>query len=152
MRKRPVASLIGPRCLNKEGLTFLYRDRQWVLLSCIVVYMSTEITRTETITDGLDTIAWTLIIDGEQVGQLDAHVSGLILNVEIDKACRGEGLARRLYETACETLALLHAPAWGRTYEGDIFAQAMGGDVMDDQQACNILGLDIDIVTGAAFA
>lgn len=64
MRKRPVASLIGPRCLNKEGLIFLYRDRQWVLLSCIVVYMSTEITRTETITDGLDTIAWTLIVTG----------------------------------------------------------------------------------------
>jgi hypothetical protein len=26
--------------------------------------MSTEITRTETITDGLDTIAWTLIVTG----------------------------------------------------------------------------------------
>lgn len=110
---------------------------------------STEITRTETTLDGLAAIVWTLTIDGEEIGHLDAHTSGLILSVEVDEDHRGEGYARRLYESA--DINLLHVPAWGRTYEGNIFAEAMGGDVMDDQDACDILGLDIDIVTGAAF-
>ena len=112
--------------------------------------MSTEITRTETIIDGLDAITWTLTIDGDVIGHLDAHVSGLILNIEVDEEHRGEGHARRLYEAA--DINLLHVPAWGRTYEGNAFAEAVGGDVMDDETACEILRLDIDIVTGAAFA
>lgn len=112
--------------------------------------MSTEITRTETTIDGLDAITWTLTIDGETIGHLDAHTSGLILNIEIDEAHRGEGHARRLYESA--DITLLHVPAWGRTEDGDAFAEAMGGEVMDDETACQILDLDLDIVTGAAFA
>lgn len=111
---------------------------------------STEITRTEATIDGLAAIVWTLTLDGEEIAHLDAHTSGLILNVEVDEDHRGEGHARALYEAA--DIALLHVPAWGRTYEGNIFAEAMGGDTMDDQDACDILGLDIDIVTGAAFA
>lgn len=112
--------------------------------------MSTEITRTETTIDGLPAITWTLTLDGEQIAHLDAHTSGLILNIEVDEAHRGEGHARRLYDTA--DITLLHVPAWGRTYEGNIFAEAMGGDTMDDEQACQILDLELDIVTGAAFA
>ena len=38
---------------------------------------------------------------------------------------------------------LLHVPAWGRTWEGEQFADAMGGDTMDDEQAAEILGLDL---------
>ncbi len=112
--------------------------------------MSTEIARTETTIDGVDAITWTLTIDGETIGHLDAHTSGLILNIEVDDAHRGEGHARHLYENA--DIALHHVPAWGRTYEGNAFAEAMGGEVMDDETACQILDLDIDIVTGAAFA
>lgn len=111
--------------------------------------MSTEITRTETTIDGLDAITWTLTIDGEQVAHLDAHVSGLILNVEVNDDHRGEGHARRLYEAA--DIRLLHVPAWGRTFEGNAFAEAMGGDVMDDEEACRILDLDLDLMTGAVY-
>ncbi|WP_234057911.1 hypothetical protein [Microbacterium sp. NFH-22A-Y] len=111
--------------------------------------MNMAITRTETTIDGLPAITWTLTNDGEPIGRLDAHTSGLILNIEVDEAHRGEGHARRLYDTA--DIDLLHAPAWGRTYEGNLFAGAMGGDTMGDEQACEILGLDLDIVTGAAF-
>ena len=111
--------------------------------------MSTEITRTETTIDGLSAIVWTLAVDGETVGHLDAHTSGLILNVEVAAEHRGEGYARALYEAA--DIPLLHVPSWGRTPEGDAFAQAMGGDTMDDETACEILDLDIEVVTGAAF-
>lgn len=111
--------------------------------------MSTETARTEGTTDNLPSITWTLTIDGEQIGSLIAHTSGLILNVEIDEEHRGEGHARRLYENA--DITLLHVPTWGRTHEGNAFAEAMGGEVMDDETACEILDLDLAIVTGAAF-
>ena len=103
---------------------------------------TTEITRTEQVTDGLDTIVWTLIEDGVEIAHLDAHVSGLILNVEVDDDRRGEGHARHLFEHADADLGLYHAPSWGRTPEGQIFADAMGGE-----RACEILGLDLDTVT-----
>ena len=108
---------------------------------------TTEITRTEQVTDGLDTIVWTLIEDGVEIAHLDAHTSGLILNVEVDDDRRGEGHARRLFEHADADLGLYHVPSWGRTPEGQIFADAMGGDTMDDERACEILGLDLDVVT-----
>lgn len=108
---------------------------------------TTQITRTEQTIDGLPAIVWTLIEDGTELAHLDAHTSGLILNVEVDEDRRGEGLARRLYEHADADLGLYHVPAWGCTPEGLAFAQAMGGEVMDDQEACNILGLDLETVT-----
>ena len=104
---------------------------------------TTEITRTEQVTDGLDTIVWTLIEDGVEIAHLDAHTSGLILNVEVDDDRRGEGHARRLFEHADADLGLYHVPSWGRTPEGQIFADAMGGDTMDDEQAAQILGLNL---------
>ena len=112
---------------------------------------STEITRTETTIDGMDAIVWTLTIDGEEIGHLDAHTSGLILNVEVDTAHQGEGHARRLYEHADREHGLLHVPAWGRSGEGDGFAEAVGGETMDDEQAATILGVDLDVVTGAIY-
>ena len=105
--------------------------------------MSTEITRTAAIIDGLDAIVWTLTVDGETSAHLDAHTSGLILNVEVIAARQGEGFARKLYEHADVEHGLLHVPAWGRTWEGEQFADAMGGDTMDDEQAAEILGLDL---------
>jgi hypothetical protein len=111
-----------------------------------------EITTSTDRTDGLDSIRYAAIIDGEEVGYLLAHTSGLILNVEVDADHQGEGIARALYEYADETQGLYHVPAWGRTDDGMGFAEAMGGDVMDDEQAAEILGLDLDVVTGLAFA
>lgn len=111
-----------------------------------------EITRTTQITDGLDSITWTLTDGTETIGYLTAHTSGLILNVEVEEAHQGEGHARRLYEHADADHGLYHVPAWGRTHEGNCFAEAMGGDTMTDEQACEILGLDVDEMTGAAWA
>ena len=56
---------------------------------------------------------------------------------------QGEGFARKLYEHADAEHGLLHVPAWGRTWEGEQFAAAMGGETMDDEQAAAILGLDL---------
>lgn len=114
--------------------------------------MSTEITRTETTIDGVDAIRWALTIDGEEIAFLAAHASGLILNVEVDADRQGEGHARTLYTHADAERGLFHVPAWGRTPEGDGFAQAMGGETMDDETACTVLGLDLDTVTGAIYA
>lgn len=113
---------------------------------------SAEVTRTEQVVDGLDAVVWTATVDGVAVAHLDAHVSGLVLMVEVEDDRRGEGLARLLWDAASAERDLLHVPAWGRTFEGHIFAEAMGGDTMDDAEAADILGLDLDIVTGAAFA
>lgn len=111
-----------------------------------------EITRTPQVIDNLDAIRYEIRIDGETVGHLDAHTSGLILMVEISDDHQGEGYARALYTHADADLGLYHVPAWGMTDDGAAFADAMGGDTMDDAQAADILGLDLDIVTGAAFA
>ena len=77
------------------------------------------------------------IIDG-----MDAIVYSL--HVDVDEAERGEGYARALYEHADQAQGLYHVPSWGRTAEGDAFAEAMGGDVMDDEDAIATLGFDDD--------
>ena len=112
---------------------------------------TTKITRTEQIIDGLDAIVWTLSLDGQVVAHLDAHRSGLILSVEVDADHQGEGLARALYEQADAEHGLYHVPSWGRTADGEGFVRAMGGDVMDDQQAADILDLDLQVVAPDLF-
>lgn len=112
---------------------------------------TTQITRSEYTENGLDIISWALTDEGEQVAFLDAHTSGLILNVEVIESRRGEGFARALYEHADAEVGLLHAPSWGRSFEGSMFAEAMGGETMDDEQAAEILGLDLAVVTGSIY-
>lgn len=86
------------------------------------------------------------MIDGDrEVGYLLAHTSGLILNIEVDEDRQGEGIARALYEHADQAQGLYHVPAWGRTPDGERFVQAVGGDVMDDETAAAILGMDLSI-------
>ena len=111
-----------------------------------------EIIATAATQDGLTGTRYTMIDDGTEVAFLLAHDSGLILNVEVDEAHRGEGHARALYEHADTERGLYHVPSWGRTGDGDGFAQAIGGDVMDDEQACSILGLDLEQILGAIGA
>ena len=113
--------------------------------------MSQSITRSQGSENGIDFYRWTLTIDGEQAAILDAHTSGLILTVATFAGHERQGFARELYETADADLGLLHIPAWGRTFEGSEFADAMGGQTMDDEQAAAILGLDLDEVTGACY-
>lgn len=112
---------------------------------------TTQITRTEYADNGLDIVRWVLTVDGEQVAFLDAHTSGLILNVETVAGQERQGFASSLYAQADAELGLLHVPAWGRSFEGEMFAEAMGGATMDDEQAASILGVDLAVVTGAVF-
>ena len=110
-----------------------------------------KITATATTEDGLTGTRYTMIDDGAEVGYLLVHTTGLILNVEVDQDRQGEGIARALYEHASRGISLYHVPAWGRSGEGDGFAEAVGGDTMDDEQAATILGVDLDVVTGAIY-
>ena len=102
-----------------------------------------EITTTSHTEDGLPGTRYSMIEDGAEIGYLLAHTSGLILNVEVAEDRQGEGIARALYEHADRAQGLYHVPSWGRTPEGEGFATAMGGDTMDDEQAAEILGLDL---------
>lgn len=104
-----------------------------------------EIIATAATQDGLTGTRYTMIDDGTEVAFLLAHDSGLILNVEVDDDRQGEGIARALYEHADRAQGLYHVPSWGRTPEGEGFATAMGGDVMDDEQAAAIVGMDLSI-------
>lgn len=100
-----------------------------------------NITITTGTDNGLSYTRWEMTDGDAFVGMIDVHTSGLILNIEVANAYRGEGHARTLYETAAAEVALYHVPAWGRTPEGEAFAEAMGGDTMDDDEAAEILGL-----------
>ena len=98
-----------------------------------------EITTTTTDTE----ITYTMIDDEVEVGELIAHTTGLILNIEVNADRQGEGIARQLFEYADAEQGLYHIPSWGRTEDGDGFAEAMGGDTMDDAQAAAIVGFDL---------
>lgn len=110
------------------------------------------ITTTHEEIDGLNCTVWAAQIDGAQVGHLDVHTSGLIIGIEVDEDMRGQGIARDLYEAATAAGTVYHVPAWGRTYEGSMFAESVGGPEIDDQEACTILQIDdVDVVTGAMW-
>lgn len=80
----------------------------------------------------------------------DLYVSietGEIMNIEVREDRRGEGLARALYETACQTVKVFHAPIGHRSPEGQAFAEAVGGDTLTydcDCDACNPIDEDED--------
>ena len=113
--------------------------------------MTEQITRTEGTTDGIDSVTWTISDEDGIAAELIAHISGLILMVDVRSDRQREGLATMLYRHADAEHGLYHVPVWGRTHEGNRWADAVGGDTMDDQQACDILDLDLDTVTGALF-
>ena len=104
-----------------------------------------EITTSHYSEDDLAGTRYAMIDDGDEVGYLIAHTTGLILNVEVDEDRQGEGIARALFEYADDAQGLYHIPEWGRTEDGNRFARAMGGDTMDDEQAAAIVGMDLSI-------
>lgn len=93
-------------------------------------------------------IRYSYVEDGVDIGHLTAHESGLILSVYVEPSHRGEGVARALYERADEDMGLFHVPEWGRTYAGNCFAEAVGGQVMSDEDAAAVLGLNLDDILG----
>lgn len=70
---------------------------------------------------------------GELYVSLDRHE---IANVEVRSDRRGEGIARRLYETAIAEMDIYHAPVAHRTPEGHAFAEAMGGPTVEYDCDC----------------
>ncbi len=91
-----------------------------------------------------DNHRWFAIADGERIGELYVDMTTeVIMNVEVDEAHRGEGIARALYEAADAQLAgLKHAAAWGCTPEGAAFAEAMGGEYATDEDMA-AMGIEV---------
>ena len=58
--------------------------------------MSTELTATATVEDGLEATRYAVVdtAEGREGGLLLAHASGLILSIEVVEDRRGEGIAR----------------------------------------------------------
>lgn len=105
---------------------------------------------TSTYTEGeLTGTYYAMIDEGKEIAFLIAHTSGLILNIEVDENRQGEGIGRALYEYADAAQGLYHIPDWGRTYEGNLFAEAVGGETMDDEEAAAIVGMDLSIYDAA---
>ena len=109
--------------------------------------MITKRTGTYSESDTLESYIYEITDEDGIAADLYIHTdSHLILNVEVREDRRGEGLARSLYEHAKQDLGTIyHVPDWGCTYEGLAFVHAMGGDIMDDETAAAIVGMDLSI-------
>lgn len=59
-----------------------------------------------------------------------------IMNIEVRENRRGEGLARALYEMAAAQMDIYHAPVAHRSYEGNAFAEAVGGPTAEYDCDC----------------
>lgn len=88
---------------------------------------------------------YTLVDEDEAVAVMTLHESGLILSIDVTEGMGRRGYATRLYEEVVALRPVYHVPDWGRTPEGDAWARAVGGDVMDDEQAAAIVGMDLSI-------
>lgn len=84
-------------------------------------------------TEAADTITYAVIIDDETVSFLDIDATTRkVTNVETEEAHRGNGYARQLWEAANDEAECFHALEHHRTPEGDGFAQAVGGETIDE--------------------
>lgn len=72
----------------------------------------------------------------------------MVMQVETREDRQREGLATRLFRAADDEIGAYHAPEWARTPEGDRWAQACGGDVMDDETAARITGTSLADIFG----
>lgn len=94
--------------------------------------------------DGTSIHIWTAVLDGDMVGELYVSTDrGEIMNIEVEQAHRGEGIARHLYEVATDQMDIFHAPVAHRSLEGNAFAEAVGGATVApypcDCYACNTI-------------
>lgn len=111
--------------------------------------MNTEIStrRGDYYGDGGDMLVWEVIDEGGIAAELYVHPEyRMIMQIEVRADRRSEGLARALYEAAQATGTIYHVPAWGCTPDGAAFAEAMGGEVMDDETAAAITGTDLTMI------
>jgi GNAT superfamily N-acetyltransferase len=75
---------------------------------------------------------WSLTIDGATVAELwVSPETGEIEQVETNPQHQGNGYASALYRQAAREIQIFHAPEAHRTYEGNRFAQSVGGPTLD---------------------
>lgn len=80
---------------------------------------------------------WAMVIDGDTVSELWVSIeTGEIGQVETPKQHRRNGYAAALYAQAASEIAIFHAPASHRSYEGNAFAEAVGGDSLPCTYGC----------------
>lgn len=114
------------------------------MLWCMLIYMRTETIYQRTgdyYGDGTNNLIWE--ITDEQGIAAELYVSAdrhEIMNIEVRRDRRGEGLARALYEAATSETTVYHAPVAHRTEEGDAFARAVGGETIS--YPCDCAGCD----------
>lgn len=88
-----------------------------------------QTTRTATATE----ITYAVEIDGQVVSFLTITAdTRVVLNIETDDDHQRQGYARHLWETANAEGEVLHQQPHHRTFEGDAFAQAVGGEDADE--------------------
>lgn len=80
---------------------------------------------------------WAVVVDGERVSTLYLDiVTGEILNVETERAYRGQGHATALYRAAVAVRPVFHAPVSHRTDDGAGFAASVGGPELPPCTTC----------------
>lgn len=80
---------------------------------------------------------WSMVIDDETVSELWVEIgTGEIIQVETSTAHRRNGYAAALYRQAATEIAIFHAPASHRSFEGNAYAEAVGGPVADCPADC----------------
>ena len=96
-----------------------------------------------------DLTTYALIIDGEEVATLDIETdTRIVAHVETLMEHRGNGYARALWDHANTEAECFHALEHHRTAEGQCFAEAVGGETIDDEtgyvaQCCICTGEDV---------
>lgn len=80
---------------------------------------------------------WTATVDGEIASELWVSIDNAeIMQVETSRSHRRLGYAAALYRQAASEMTIYHAPASHRTAEGDLFANAVGGDSLTCRYGC----------------
>lgn len=91
-------------------------------------------------TDGDTT--YQAIDDDTVIAEMLVNADRIIQNIEVNEDRRGEGIARALWDYANAESPVLHQVEHHRTWEGNAFAEAVGGDTatadQDFNEHCNI--------------
>ena len=105
-------------------------------LSKATVILYTESMRTEkkiTRTATADEITYSIKIDGQVASFLTITAEHrVVANVETVETHQRQGLARALWQAANAEATVLHQQDHHRTFEGDAYALAMGGETADE--------------------
>lgn len=81
--------------------------------------------------DGSQNHIWEITDERGVVAELYVSVErNEIVNIDVRADRRRQGLARALYTAATAQMPVYHAPVAHRSYEGNAFAEAVGGETL----------------------